>query len=59
MLSDLKKSVRKILRISRKPTKEEIRLSLRITILGVIALGTYAFIFEFVLGIIISLLRMR
>lgn len=52
-------SFKRIIRISRKPTWEEFKLSLRIAILGILIIGTYAFIFEFVAGIIISSMGIR
>ena len=52
-------SFRRIVSVSRRPTWDEFKLSLRIALIGILIIGIYAFIFEFIAGIIISSIGMR
>jgi len=59
LLKKLFSSFKRIISVSRKPTWDEFKLSLRIALIGILIIGTYAFVFEFVAGIIISSVGIR
>ncbi len=48
-------SIRRIVRLSRKPSKEEFWLSLKICLLGLLILGSYAFIIQLMSTVIQAL----
>jgi protein transport protein SEC61 subunit gamma-like protein len=59
LFKKISSSFRRVILVSRKPTWDEFKLSLRIALLGILIIGTYAFIFEFVAGIIISSIGLK
>ncbi|RLE50080.1 MAG: protein translocase SEC61 complex subunit gamma [Candidatus Methanomethylicota archaeon] len=54
-LSNFMESIRRIVRLSRKPSKEEFWLSLKICLLGLLILGSYAFIIQLMSTVIQAL----
>ncbi|MCC6013068.1 MAG: preprotein translocase subunit SecE [Candidatus Verstraetearchaeota archaeon] len=52
--SEILNSMIRILRLSRKPNLEEFRLSLRICLLGIGAIGLFAFIIQLISTLIIG-----
>lgn len=48
-------SVKRVIRLSRKPSKEEFMLSLKICLLGLLLLGSYAFIIQLLSTVIQAL----
>jgi len=56
-MSSFKESVKKILRLSRKPTWEEFLLTVRICLLGLLLIGGYGFIIQLISLVLQSLPR--
>ncbi|MEM2136518.1 MAG: protein translocase SEC61 complex subunit gamma [Candidatus Methanomethylicia archaeon] len=56
-MSSFKESVKRILRLSRKPSREEFWLTLRICLLGLFLIGGYGFIVQLISLVLQSLPR--
>jgi len=54
-LNSFIESVKRVIRLSRKPSKEEFMLSLKICLLGLLLLGSYAFIIQLLSTVIQAL----
>ncbi|MEM0084844.1 MAG: protein translocase SEC61 complex subunit gamma [Candidatus Methanomethylicia archaeon] len=56
-MSSFRESVKRILRLSRKPTWEEYLLTLRICLFGLLLIGIYGFIIQLISLVLQSLPR--
>lgn len=53
-LSESLRSIGKVLKLSRKPDMDELKLSLRICFLGLIAVGVFGFIIQLVASLLLG-----
>jgi protein translocase SEC61 complex gamma subunit len=53
-ISDTLRSIGKVLRLSRKPDNDEFKLSIKICLLGLVAVGIFGFIIQLIATILIS-----
>ena len=54
-LSEYMQSMAKVLKLSRKPDFDEVKLSLKICFLGMIAVGVFGFIIQLIASLILGL----
>ncbi|MEM4657692.1 MAG: protein translocase SEC61 complex subunit gamma [Candidatus Methanosuratincola sp.] len=54
-LSESLRSIGKVLKLSRKPDMEELKLSLKICFLGMIAVGIFGFIIQLIASLLLGI----
>jgi protein translocase SEC61 complex gamma subunit len=54
-ISDRLRAMGKVLKLSRKPDSEELKLSLRICLLGLVVVGVFGFIIQLISTLILGM----
>lgn len=51
-ISDFLKNVRRLLKLAKKPTGKELKLSIRISVLGILVIGFIAFLIRLIFALL-------